>query len=81
MARARARLAADRLRVCTDFGRVDGVTNGMGPAKIRAVATWRDSDVCDDTERLAGYLDIENRHGFSDGCGVPAPATAEASVV
>jgi alkylhydroperoxidase family enzyme len=37
---------------CTDYGYFDGVTNGMDPAKIRAVATWRSSDVYDDTERL-----------------------------
>jgi alkylhydroperoxidase family enzyme len=37
---------------CTDFGYFDGVTNGMDPAKIRAVATWRNSDVYDDSERL-----------------------------
>jgi alkylhydroperoxidase family enzyme len=43
---------------CTDYGYFDGVTNGMDPAKIRAVPTWRDSDVSggpalfDETERL-----------------------------
>jgi alkylhydroperoxidase family enzyme len=37
---------------CTDFGYFDGVTNGMDPAKIRAVATWRDSDLYSDPERL-----------------------------
>ena len=30
---------------CTDYGYFDGVTNGMDPAKIRPVATWRSSRV------------------------------------
>jgi alkylhydroperoxidase family enzyme len=38
---------------CTDYGYFDGVTSGIDPAKIRAVATWRDSDLFDDRERLA----------------------------
>jgi AhpD family alkylhydroperoxidase len=37
---------------CVDFGYYDGVTNGMDPAKIRAVPHWRESDLFDDTEEL-----------------------------
>jgi alkylhydroperoxidase family enzyme len=37
---------------CIDYGYFDGVTQGIDPAKIRAVNTWRDSDLFDDRERL-----------------------------
>jgi alkylhydroperoxidase family enzyme len=37
---------------CTDYGYFEGVTRGIDPAKIRAVNTWRDSDLFSDTERL-----------------------------
>jgi alkylhydroperoxidase family enzyme len=37
---------------CTDYGYFEGVTSGIDPAKIRAVPTWRDSDLFDDRERL-----------------------------
>jgi AhpD family alkylhydroperoxidase len=37
---------------CIDYGWYEGVATGVDPAKIRAVAAWRESDVFDDRERL-----------------------------
>jgi AhpD family alkylhydroperoxidase len=37
---------------CTDFGYYDGVAQGLDRAKIRAVASWRASDLFDERERL-----------------------------
>ena len=36
---------------CTDYGYFEGVERGVDPAKVRAVAQWRDSDLFDPRER------------------------------
>jgi alkylhydroperoxidase family enzyme len=36
---------------CTDFGYYEGVQQGVDPAKIRGVFSWRESVVYDDRER------------------------------
>ncbi len=37
---------------CVDYGYYTGMNDGIDPAKVRAVATWRDSDLFDDRERV-----------------------------
>jgi alkylhydroperoxidase family enzyme len=37
---------------CTDFGYYIGMNEGLDPAKVRAVAHWRSSDLYDERERL-----------------------------
>lgn len=36
---------------CTDFGYYESLQHGQEPAKVRDVATWRESDVYSDQER------------------------------
>lgn len=36
---------------CTDYGYYEGMHDGIDPAKIRAVGTWRSSDLFDARER------------------------------
>ncbi|HWE65909.1 MAG TPA: carboxymuconolactone decarboxylase family protein [Acidimicrobiales bacterium] len=36
---------------CTDFGYYEGMNHGIDPAKVRAVANWRDSSLYDERER------------------------------
>jgi alkylhydroperoxidase family enzyme len=36
---------------CIDYGYYEGMDEGIDPAKVRAVAHWRDSDLFDERER------------------------------
>jgi alkylhydroperoxidase family enzyme len=36
---------------CIDFGYYEGMHDGIDPAKVRAVAEWRESDLFDERER------------------------------
>jgi alkylhydroperoxidase family enzyme len=36
---------------CIDYGYYEGMNEGIDPAKVRAVATWRGSDLFDERER------------------------------
>jgi alkylhydroperoxidase family enzyme len=36
---------------CIDYGYYEGMNEGIDPAKVRAVAQWRDSDLFDERER------------------------------
>ncbi len=36
---------------CVDYGYFEGMNEGIDPAKVRAVASWRESDLFDDRER------------------------------
>ncbi len=36
---------------CTDYGYYEGMNQGIDPAKVRAVATWRESQLFDERER------------------------------
>jgi alkylhydroperoxidase family enzyme len=37
---------------CIDYGYFEGMNEGIDPAKVRAVAHWRSSDLFDDRERV-----------------------------
>ncbi len=37
---------------CIDYGYYEGMHDGIDPAKVRAVAEWRTSDLFDDRERV-----------------------------
>jgi alkylhydroperoxidase family enzyme len=37
---------------CIDYGYYEGMHNGVDPAKVRAVSTWRASDLFDQRERV-----------------------------
>jgi alkylhydroperoxidase family enzyme len=37
---------------CTDYGYYEGMHDGIDPAKVRAVGSWRSSDLFDERERV-----------------------------
>jgi alkylhydroperoxidase family enzyme len=37
---------------CIDYGYYEGMNDGIDPAKVRAVGSWRTSDLFDERERL-----------------------------
>jgi alkylhydroperoxidase family enzyme len=37
---------------CIDYGYYEGMNDGIDPSKVRAVGTWRTSDLFDERERL-----------------------------
>src|ERR1700733_12393867 len=44
---------------CVDYGYYVGLHGGIDPAKVRAVATWRASDLFDERERVVlEYADV-----------------------
>ena len=65
---------------CVDYGYYEGMHRGIDPAKVRAVGSWRTSDLFDERERVV--LEYAETATGSPGRGLrragrPAPGTPE----